>query len=72
MQMQTQMQMTIVPTNNEWDAPVTVYRYPDSTAISRDDKPMYGWLNRTLFPHAIFVIDGKMSEFDAARQPETH
>lgn len=62
--------LTIVATGNEWDAPVYATYYEDGRvkSLSRTefvtDEP-----NRTYFPHAVVLVDGLMSRFDAERQP---
>jgi hypothetical protein len=64
--------MTIVPTTNEWDAPLWVQfdeRW-EITGLCRreppaDWEPTAWWM----YPHAQVFVDGELSKFDADRQP---
>lgn len=68
--------MQVVPTMNDWDAPVYVYTSEDGrTLVRRDEEDpgdewrggRGGW---TSYPHAVVLIDGAMTDFDRERQPD--
>lgn len=67
------MTIEIRATMDQWDAPFTCYEYPDGTScLAREIDPpdlKPGWERCTALPHAQVWVNGRMSAFDAARQP---
>ena len=66
--------ITAWATGNRWDAPFGHWSDDCGTVHYRRDPiepPGFDWTHRTLIPHAVVLVDGVMSAFDAARQPTT-
>lgn len=65
----------IIPTTNQWDAPVLVTQAESGTiSLSRDDDHRYSNVmgprrHVAYYPHAVVVVDGEMTAFDRKRQP---
>jgi hypothetical protein len=65
------LDLRIMPTGNDWDAPVYVEtHHPDGSPshIAREvpeqlNPPCWVW------PHAVVLVDGEMTAFDRNRQP---
>lgn len=65
----------IIPTTNQWDAPVLVTQAENGTfSLARDDDHRYSnsmgpRRHVAYYPHAVIVVDGEMTAFDRKRQP---
>ena len=64
----------IIPTTNQWDAPVLVTQAEDGTILlargaRRYSNAMGPRRHVAYYPHAVVVVDGEMTIFDRERQP---
>lgn len=66
--------LRIVATTNDWDAPVLVRFDADNKPLSlaREIPPGPLPVPCAVYPHAVVYVDGEMTRFDAARQPDNN